>query len=316
MRLLTICLNPAIDVSAKVDSVYPISKMRSHDQSVEPGGGGINVARVLKSLGSSPELVYLSGGAVGTLLDDLLVDYKLDTRCFKIDGSTRVSFNVNELSSHHDYRFVPDGPAVNAHSFQQLMGYLANSILDPQDIVVASGSLPRSVPDTAYAEMADIIAQHKARFILDSAGVGLSTTIASQFPIFLIKPSLNELQQLAGCKLGERAARDFTLSLIKDSNIDHVAVSMGSHGAFLASEQRVTRLPAYLVETHSAVGAGDSFLGGLVHYLASGFSIDSAFRFGMAAGAAAVMTPGCKLCEPEQVLSLFNSDHFNSDPPF
>jgi 6-phosphofructokinase 2 len=87
---------------------------------------------------------------------------------------------------------------------------------------------------------------------------------------------------------------------------------MGSHGAFLVSKHSTLRLPAFLVKLQSAVGAGDSFVGAMVYYLARGFDIETAFRFGVAAGAAAVMTPGDELCKPEDVELLFKSECVNN----
>ena len=83
---------------------------------------------------------------------------------------------------------------------------------------------------------------------------------------------------------------------------------MGSHGAFLASANSLLRLPAHLVKVQSAVGAGDSFVGGMVYSLSKGHSVKTAFRFGVAAGAAAVMTPGSQLCVRADIEKLFQSE--------
>jgi 6-phosphofructokinase 2 len=127
--------------------------------------------------------------------------------------------------------------------------------------------------------------------------------------LFLVKPSLNELQRLKGQKLDEEGAREFAQSLVNDGMADHIAVSMGSHGAFLANAEGILRLPTYLVKVRSVVGAGDSFVGALVYHLARGNSMQNSFRYGVAAGAAAVMTSGDQLCCPEDVNSLYRSVH-------
>jgi len=308
MRVVSICLNPAIDISSETDIIYPISKVRTHSERIEPGGGGINVARVLCGFDLTPSLIYLSGGSTGRLLDEELLSYPMDAHCFRINSATRVAFTVHQTSNHQEYRFVPEGPLVEADVLEKVIDCVAALNLSSNDVVVASGSLPRGVPDTIYASIAEVVERYQAKFILDTSGAALSETLKSKARIFLVKPSLNELQKLVGCKLDEYTARDFAESLVSSGQAEHVAVSMGSHGAFLASTDSLLRLPAHLVKVQSAVGAGDSFVGGLVYYLSKGHSVQTAFRFGVAAGAAAVMTSGSQLCLRADIDKLFQTE--------
>ena len=308
MRVVCICLNPAIDISSETEIIHPISKVRTHSERIEPGGGGVNVARVLCGFDVTPSLVYLSGGGTGRLLDEELQHLPIDTHRLVIDSVTRVAFTVHQTSNNQEYRFVPEGPLVDIDVQARVLEYIAELKLSKDDIVVASGSLPRGLPDTFYASIANAVEQCQARFILDTSGAALWATLNSDASVYLVKPSLNELQKLAGCKLDEYGARDFAESLVSDGHAEHVAVSMGSHGAFLASENSLLRLPAHLVKVQSAVGAGDSFVGGLVYYLSKGRGIKTAFRFGVAAGAAAVMTPGSQLCLRADIEKLFQQE--------
>ncbi len=308
MRILNVCLNPAIDISSEAESIYPVSKVRTFHERVSAGGGGVNVARVLSNLGVRSELVYLVGGGTGQMLEDEMSRHDVDARSFRIDSPTRIAFNVRQTSNNQEYRFVPEGPVVNEEAYTSLMAYLAQTPLETGDLIVASGSLPRGVPEDTYSRIAQIAERQGARMILDSSGAGLATALKAEASIFLVKPSLNELQKLAGHKLDEAGARDFASSLITSGQAEHVAVSMGSHGAFLVNEHSTLRLPAYLVKVVSAVGAGDSFVGAMVYALAEGYSIESAFRYGVAAGAAAVMKSGDELCSREDVESLYRME--------
>jgi len=308
MRIVCICLNPAIDVSSETEIIHPISKVRTYSERIEPGGGGVNVARVLCEFNVSPSLVYLSGGGTGRLLDEELQRYHMDMHCFRISSPTRIAFTIHQTSNHQEYRFVPEGPKVELDACAKILDYISGLKLSPCDVVVASGSLPRGVPDSLYISIAKAVESSQARFILDTSGAALRETLESDAPVFLVKPSLNELQKLAGHKLDEYTARDFAESMVSSGQAEHVAVSMGSHGAFLASMHSLIRLPAHLVKMQSAVGAGDSFLGGLVYYLTRGYPLKTAFRFGVAAGAAAVMSPGSQLCCRADVEKLFQSE--------
>lgn len=305
MRILSICLNPTIDIYCEADAIFAFSKVRTHSQKVSPGGGGVNVARVLSGFGVNCELVYLSGGSTGIMLDNELRHYEINTRAFRNDSPTRVAYTVHLPPKQQEFRFVPDGPVISREAWSQLLKHISSVALSEQDIVVASGSLPRGVPDDAYAQIASIVKRAGARLILDSSGIGLSAALDAQSAIFLIKPSLRELQHLAGIQLDETSARDFAQTLVSEGCASHVAVSLGSHGAFLVTPEKTLRLPAHLVKVRSTVGAGDSFLGAMICSLVQGDDMEMAFRYGLAGGAAAVMTAGDQLCIPDDVKALY-----------
>lgn len=307
MRIICVCLNPTIDISSEAEAIYPISKVRTHSVSISPGGGGVNVARVLSSYGVECELLVVTGGITGELLESGLESYQISTRCFHNSSPTRVAYTVLQTSNNQEYRFVPDGPEMLPEVFTDILDYMADLPLEAGDILSIGGSLPGGVSDDAYAQIAAIANDKNARVILDSSGRGLAGALGGKERFFLIKPSLNELQRLAGRKLDEPDALDYAHSMVREGVTEHVAVSMGSHGAFLMSEHGSLRLPAQMVKLHSAVGAGDSFVGGMIYYLSLGHEIESAFRYGLAAGSAAVMTPADKLCSPADADNLYQS---------
>src|SRR5687768_6820594 len=106
--IVTLTLNPSVDGGAVAEVVQPIRKIRTSNERYDPGGGGINVARVVQELGGTAFAVYLSGGATGPVLDDLLVTARIPSRRIAIGGHTRISHVVYERSSGLEYRFVPE----------------------------------------------------------------------------------------------------------------------------------------------------------------------------------------------------------------
>lgn len=302
--ILTITLNPTVDISSDADMVRPTFKIRTTNQKHHPGGGGINVARVIKELGGSAEALYLSGGATGVLLDECIARTALKTHRIQIGGATRIAFMVQDNRTGLEYRFVPEGPVVNANELEAAIAFVEQF---EGDYIVVSGSLPPGLPDDTYSKIAMIAKEKNARFILDTSGEPLRDTLTS-CDVFLVKPSLGELEKLTGGKLDEEGAKSAALQLVRAGNARNVAVSMGREGAFLANDQGVQRLPATHVKVQSAVGAGDSFVGAMVHALATGISMDLAFRLGIAAGAAAAMTSGTQLCRRKDVETLFSMD--------
>jgi 6-phosphofructokinase 2 len=302
-QILTIALNPAVDISSETETVRPTRKIRTSKTRHDPGGGGINVARVITTLGGEAEALFLAGGEIGSLLDTLLEKEGIDRYLVPITSQTRISFMVRELGTGLEYRFIPEGPAVRDDELHRCLDLVASH---QGRYVVASGSLPTCAPSDAYARMAVIAAARGAKFILDTSGVGLRTTL-EQSCVFLVKPSLDELEQLVGQRLDEKGVRQAACDIVARGRAELVAVTMGADGALLASADGVLRLPAIHVRVRSAVGAGDSFLGAMTWALLEGKTPEEAFRLGVVAGAAAVMTPGTQLCRREDVLHLQHS---------
>lgn len=298
--IVTLTLNPAIDGSSDAPRVRPTHKIRTTNTRYDPGGGGINVARVVQRLGGNVRAIYLAGGATGGVLDNLLDRDGIARTRFDIGGHTRISQAVHELETGLEYRFVPDGPEVSAAEWQACLGEVVKVDCD---YFVISGSLPRGVPVDFYSRL---VAQRRPgqRFILDTSGAALRPTLETG-GIFLVKPSRGELEQFAGHALADdeallKAAR----GIVGAGFAQYVAVTLGHLGAMLVSGQGTMRLPAIEVEVRSAVGAGDSFVGAATHALALGQSIEQAVRLGLAAGTAAVMSPGTGLCDPADVAAL------------
>ncbi len=98
-RIVTITPNPAVDLSTSIDKILPVAKLRGTSERRDPGGGGINVARVIKRLGGEAHAVYPVGGSIGDLLRKLLDEEGITSHISTIAGQTREDFFVNEIST-------------------------------------------------------------------------------------------------------------------------------------------------------------------------------------------------------------------------
>lgn len=300
--IVTLTLNPAIDEASESDKIHPTRKIRTRNARYDPGGGGINVARVLLELGRPALAVFPAGGATGPVLKSLLAEHHVATRPVSIEGNTRVSHAVFETSTGLEYRFVPEGPEMDSSEWARCL-----AILDDLDFdwLVASGSLPRGLAIDTYAEVARRVAHRGARLVLDTSGPALSAAVAAG-GIALLKPSLGEFQSLIGRPIAETdALEEAALMLVRDGGVEMIAVTLGHRGAVLATRDGAFRLRPPDVPARSATGAGDSFLGGMVYGLAEGRSPGDAFALGTAAGAATVLTPGTELCRRDDVWRLY-----------
>lgn len=302
--IATLTLNPTIDKNTRVERVVAEEKLRCEAPSREPGGGGINVARVIHRLGGGAQALYTSGGPIGTILQSLLDDEGVDQTPIEIGEWTRENMIVYETSTDRQFRFGMPGPELTEAEMSSCLDAL-RSVEPTPDFLVASGSLPPGLPDDAYAAVAETAHELGARPVLDTSGAALREAMDAGW--YLLKPNLRELEHLAGTSLDREperidAARDF----IDRGWCEVVVLSMGASGALLITADRAEHVRSPTVPIESRVGAGDSMVGGLVLALAQGLALDDAVRFGVAAGAAAVMTPGTELCRRADTEALFD----------
>ncbi|MBP7001353.1 1-phosphofructokinase family hexose kinase [Amaricoccus sp.] len=303
--IVTLTLNPAIDGACEAEAVRPTHKVRTRGERYTPGGGGVNVARVIAELGGPALPVYLAGGATGDVLDELMAELRegrgLDVRRVDIAGHTRISLAVMERSTGLEYRFIPEGPEVTPAEWLACLDLIDG--LD-HDWLVVSGSLPRGLPGDAFVTLTRRAADRGVRVALDSSGPAFRATLDAG-GLALIKPSIGEFRALTGLALEEPGdAAEAAREIVESGRAEIVAVTLGRDGAVLASREATLVRPAPEVATQSATGAGDSFVGGMVLALAEGRPVVQAFLLGMAAGAATAMAPGTDLCRRADVERL------------
>lgn len=291
--ILTVTPNPAIDLSAATQTVTTEHKLRCTDVRRDPGGGGINVARVLTRFGARCRALYPAGPVLGRLLRQLLDEEGVSSIPLGIAGETRESFTVLEHASGREYRFVLPGPRLEPGEWQACIDHVA-SIPDAPAWVVGSGSLPSGVPEDFFARLARVARARGARMVLDTSGAPLAAALEEG--VHLVKPNLRELRELTGQALETeadwaRAARE----LVDARKAEVVALSLGHRGALLAAAGGGFRAAALQVTVSSTVGAGDSFVAAMVWRLASGGSLEQALRHGVAGGTAALLAPGTSL---------------------
>jgi 6-phosphofructokinase 2 len=299
--IVTLTLSPTIDLAFQSNEIRPIRKNRTVEQRIDAGGGGINVARVLKELGAQAYAIYVAGGATGLVLNELVAELDVPGKRIEMAGGTRISFTVFEEISGLEYRFVSEGSALLEAEWQSVISELNKCDVD---YVVASGSLPPGVPIDFYARLARIVRTKGARLILDTSGTALQAAISAG-GIYLAKPSLGEFETLTHRKFEsvEEIAEAAT-SLVANRSVENLAVTMGRDGALLAYRAGTLRLRGPKVKPLSAAGAGDSFVAGMTFALARRENVEDAFMLGMAAGAAAVLTHGTQLCRREDIERL------------
>lgn len=299
--IITLTMNSCVDLHYDVAHMEAIKKLPASEPLIFPGGGGINVSRVIKELGSHSIAVFTAGGPTGGFLRQMLDHFGLLTRVVLIRENTRISATIYETDTDEEYRPTPVGPSLSDGEwracFDALFEYEASYI-------VATGSLPVGVPTDFYARVAERAKSRGTRLILDTSGAALAAAL--DVGVFLVKPNLLELEHLTGRTTSTPEEQDaLARQFVLDRKAEAVAVSLGGDGALLATREGCLRLPAPKVAVKSAVGAGDSFVAGMTMGLSHGRRMEDAFSLGLATGSAAVLTAGSELCHRADVERLY-----------
>jgi 6-phosphofructokinase 2 len=302
--IVTLTMNPAIDTSSSVAHVSPNHKLRCSTPRHDPGGGGINVSRAIRRLGGDSLAIYPAGGPTGELLHSLLDKQGVRQELVPVRSWTRENFYVLEESTRSQYRFIMPGAAIEESEWHRCLDKIAH-LPEKPTYIVASGSLPPGLPEDFFGRVARLAKRLGSKFILDTAQPALG--MALREGVYLVKPNLHELCELSGRDLPDEPRQaEAALELVHANRCEVVALSLGPAGALLATPDGTERFRAPSVRVRSRVGAGDSMLAGLVVALARGMTLRAAIRYGVAAGAAATMTPGTQLCGREETERLFD----------
>jgi len=295
--IVTVTLNPAVDLSCSAESVRTTHKIRTFDEHIDPGGGGINVARVLHSLGADVLAVIAAGGVTGALIEELLNEAGVPLRMVHCHGRSRISYTVFDRTTKEEYRFVPLGPVADPHDWTEIL-----ALLEQIECawIIASGSLEPGMPADLYATIARLARRRGIRIAVDSSGAPMRAALDAG--VDLVKPSLTELETYARRALPTAADQETeAMALVWAGRAEMVALTLGEDGAILASADGVIRMPAIPVPFQGAVGAGDSFVAAMVWALSRGLSKREALGWAIAAGSATVSRVGTARVRLEDV---------------
>jgi 6-phosphofructokinase 2 len=307
LTILTVTLNPAIDLATDTEKLLPDTKLRCTEPVYGAGGGGINVSRAIAKLGGRSTPFAAIGGAAGGMFRAMLEEEGLEAVWFEVPGMTRQNLTVHERASNDQFRFVFPGPSWDAALTERALGALSEASRRMR-YVVGSGSLPPGVSDDFYDRLGAAVEAAGARFVLDTSGGALwEAKEATGHRPYLWTMDNAEANQIAGRKLTSLDALErFAVELHKKRSAQVVILTYADGGAVAVSEQGIFKGRPPKVEVVSKIGAGDSFVAGLVFRLAEGWPVADACAYAMAAAASAVNHPATQLCDREQTDRFFD----------
>ncbi|AGZ26086.1 MULTISPECIES: 1-phosphofructokinase [Staphylococcus] len=277
--IYTVTFNPSIDYVMFVEDFKIDGLNRAQDTNKFAGGKGINVSRVLKTLEVDSTALGFAGGFPGDFIAQTLKDSDIHTDFVQVDEDTRI--NV-KLKTGQETEVNAQGPNVTDAQFQSLLNQIKETT--DKDTVIVAGSVPKSIPSDAYAQIAKITQQTGAQLVVD-AEKDLVETVLEYQPLF-IKPNKEELEVMfnASVKSDEDVIK--YAKQILDNGAQSVIVSLGGDGAIYVDRQQSIKAVNPKGKVINTVGSGDSTVAGMVAGLATGLSVKDAFKQAVASGTA------------------------------
>ena len=300
--ITTICLNPSFDKAVKLESLKLGGVNRCWELREDMGGKGINVAVVAKRLGLDVQCIGTMGKNGADRLSYMMGQENLKHHFLQIPGRVRTNLKLVIKDEKGITELNEAGDEISPECLKEFFQLAREKTMD-SDMVVLTGSLPPGCPEGTYRDLIKSLDGKKC--ILDTEGKELELASKAAHP-FLIKPNIHEMERTLGLELRTmRSIRDAALLFIR-LGVEHAVVTMGSMGAMYVDKERTLYAPALRVATRSHVGAGDAMLGGMLLGYEKEREMSRAFRYGVAAGAASVMTEGTQLIRPEDFYALLD----------
>ena len=298
--ILTVTMNPSIDVSYPLERLDLDTVNRITDVSKTAGGKGLNVSRVLSQLNAPLMATGVVGGHFGDYLTAQLDKDGISHHFSKINGETRSCIAI--LHEGLQTEILESGPEV---SKEEQVVFIENfeQLLEDTDFVTISGSLPKGIDTDFYSLLIEKATQADVKVLLDTSGDTLRTSIQSAFKPYLIKPNETEIADLLGKDLH---SEEELIEALKDetfTGIEWIVVTLGADGALVKKGKDYYRVQIPIINVVNPVGSGDSTIAGLAYALSENKTSEEVMKTGMVTG---------MLNTQEEKTGFINPDHFDS----
>ncbi|MFJ4195512.1 1-phosphofructokinase [Pseudomonas sp. NPDC089534] len=287
-RILTLTLNPALDLTVRLPRLEAGQVNRSDEMHSHAAGKGVNVAQVLADLGHQLTVSGFLGEENLQAFENLFARRGFVDAFIRVPGETRSNIKLAE----HDGRITDingPGPVVGAVAQQALLDRLVQ-IAPGHDAVVVAGSLPRGVSAQWLRELIERLNGLGLKVALDTSGEALRAALKAN--PWLIKPNAEELADALGCDVLSHEAQAQAASRLHAQGVEHVVISHGAEGVSWFAVGAALHATPPKVSVASTVGAGDSLLAGMLHGLLSADTPEQTLRTATAIAALAVTQIG------------------------
>lgn len=303
--ILTVTVNPAIDIATATDCVVPGPKLRCGPARIDPGGGGVNVARAISRLGGKAKAIVAVGGPTGESLIAMVRADDVFPIPVTVSGQTRQNLAVTDNATGEQYRFSLLSDTWTPEDENAVIAAIqTNTISD--SLVVLSGGIAPGMSAGFHARVQGVLRGITSRLIIDTCEPALSHLITqTTTPYYVLRLDQNEAALAAGHDL--EAVTDnfaFGTKLIKSGVAEIVVIGHGAKGSVLVSRDQCLFCHAPKVKVASKIGAGDAFVGAFTLSLSRQEPLETALQRGVAAACATVATEGTALCTLQATQAL------------
>lgn len=299
--ILIVNLNLAVDHIIELDDLRAGQVQRSRRERRQAGGKGVNVARVLKTLGEESLLSGFLGGRAGDFITAGLQAEKIAARSTRVADESRTCLILNDRARREQTVVNAPGPAISDEEFHRFeVGYLYS--LSDVALVVITGSLPPNLPENTYARLTTTAREQGKRVLLDCAGAPLKAALAAR--PFLVKINHTEAAELLAAPVTNFSDAAAATHKLRAAGVESAMITLGAEGALLDFEGARYRFVAPRVRSVNSVGSGDAALAGLATGLQRGWTAQESGSVAVAAGAANALhgVGGCSAEEIEELL--------------
>lgn len=303
--IYTLTLNPSIDYIVNVNDLKLGKVNRTSKDTKFPGGKGINVSRVLSTLGVKNEAFGFLGGFTGTFIEDTLKSLNIKTSFIRVQGDSRINI---KLKSNEETEINGSGPTISKENLNELFEKL--SILKDGDILVLAGSIQSTLPRDLYVEIQKHVSSKGVKVVVDTSGEALIESIKNK--PFLIKPNNHEIEEIFQTKIDGIDNLIIYGKKLVEMGAENVIISMAGDGALLINSEGVYIGNAPKGKVINSVGAGDSLVGGFLATYSQTNDILKSFKNGIASGSASAFSLDlCTKTKVEELLHLINIKSYN-----
>jgi len=299
--IVTLTPNPSVDRTVSLTELQRGEVHRATASRIDPGGKGVNISRALTAHKAQTLAVLPVGGPEGHLMAELLAAAGIEVTTVPIAGSTRANVALVEPDGTTTKINEP-GPVLSVSEIEALLAAAEATLSQGPLWLVGSGSLPPGVDEALYAGLVRRCRAAGVRVAIDASGPPLRHAVTAGPD--LIKPNLEELEELVGRSLQTLGDVHAAAADLVSNGVATVVVSLGRDGALLVTATGTAHAVASISSPLSTVGAGDALLAGFIYATGSGLGPEDALRTGVAWGAAAVSLPGSRMPTPADVADI------------
>jgi len=287
--IYTVTLNPALDRTMWIESFGFDDTKRILREERYPGGKGIDVSRMIRTLNGNSVAIGFLGGWTGMEIEGRLLNEGIPHDFIRVGGETRTNVIIHSNKDDRELKVNAPGPDIDPRELGLLIDKV-RSLRPAPTIAVISGSIPPGLSPSIYAQLTMTFENLGAKVILDTDGEPLVRGLAAT--PFMIKPNVHELSRLIGREFSGLDDMIDSARALLGGELEVVVVSAGPDGVYAITKGGGFHCYPPRIEVVNTVGSGDSTVAGIAFALERGDSLQEAVRLGVACGTATAMAEG------------------------